>query len=102
MSKTLYFATIDNDIVTSDNIARIIFLVNGEKVNAEDHDKIRLFAAMMNGVIRELKNPSVAFLVKHGHIVSAVKAYRDRNGVTLREAHDAVQKLAKELNKEQP
>jgi hypothetical protein len=73
--------------------------MTGEKIDCDDADKIRLFASSMAGIERELKNPSVAFLVKHGRFVRAVKLYKHKYDCTLREAHDAVSDIADRIEK---
>lgn len=100
MIQELYFATIDNNIVFANDIVKSHFLNTGEKIDHTDVDKIRLVAASMPGVSRELKKPSPVFLVRNGHTVAAVRVYRDLYGCTLSEARLMVEKIRMELEKD--
>lgn len=100
MPKDLYFRTTDNDVVFSADIIKAYYLKTGIKIDPYDVDRIRFVTASMAGIERELKNPSPAFLIKHGHLVSATKVYRDIHGCSLREAKDAVDKIAEKLKEE--
>ena len=96
----LYFATKDNDIVTNDDIARIMFLVNGRIADPDDYVEIRGFANRMKGLVKELEHPSVKFLIEHGRKITAVKVYSYIHDCTLREAHDAVERIAEKIERE--
>lgn len=98
MPKTLYFARTDDDIAFGSDIIRVHYFMTGDKINPEDTRSIRKAANDMAGILYELDRPSVEHLVKHGHIVSAVRLYRDLNDCTVYEAHTAVQKISKEVN----
>lgn len=100
MTKELYFATKDNDIVFSYDVIKAYYLKTGIKIDHDDVDRIRFVAASMAGIERELKRPSPVFLVKHRHIVAAIKVYRDIHGCSLCEAKDAVDKIAERLKEE--
>ncbi len=97
MIKELYFSTKDNDIVFSADVVKAYYLKTGIKIDPNDVDRIRFVAVSMAGIERELKRPSPVFLVKHGHKCAAVRVYRDIHNTTLREAHDAVEKIAESL-----
>lgn len=98
MSKTLYFATVNNGIVTNHDIARISFLMYGVILDDDNYLSIRKLAKNMKGILRELKHPSVKFLVEHGRPIAAVQLYKDLHGSTLQEAHDAVKKMVENIN----
>ena len=100
MSKTLYFALSNNDIAFSNDIVRVYYFVTGNAIDPEDHNKVRRAASTMSAVTKVLSNPSVEFLVKHRHIVSAVRLYRQLNDCTLSEAKEAVDKIIEALHKE--
>ena len=100
MSKELYFRTTDNDIAFGTDIVKAYYLNTGIKIDPDDVGKIRFVARHMYGIERELTYPSPVFLVKHGHIVAAMRVYRDIHNCTLREAKDAVDKIQKQFNEE--
>jgi hypothetical protein len=93
MPKTLYFARTDDDIAFSNDIIQTHYFMTGDKINPEDTHSIRKAANDMAGILYELDRPSVERLVKHRHVVSAVRLYRELHDCTLKEAHDAVQKI---------
>ena len=97
MTKELYFATIDNNIVFSADIIKAHYLQTGEKIDRNDVDKIRFVAASMAGLKRELKRPSPVFLVKHGHTLAAVRVYRDIHECSLSEAKHIIDKMVEEF-----
>ena len=99
MPKNLYFALTDNDIAFSNDIIKVHYFMTGTKIDLDDHDAIRRAASTMSAVVRELEHPSVEFLVKHGHIVPAIRLYRDLNDCMLTEAKAAVDKIVAELEK---
>lgn len=100
MTKDLYFSTKDNDIVFSADIIKAYYLKTGIKIDHDDVDRIRLVAASMAGIERELKRPSPVFLVKHGHECAAVRVYRDIHECSLREAKDIIDKMVEEFKME--
>jgi hypothetical protein len=93
MAKTLYFARTDDDIAFGGDIIKVHYFMTGDKINPEDTRSIRKAANVMAGILYELDRPSVEHLVKHKHVVSAVRLYRELHDCTLHEAHDAVQKM---------
>ena len=100
MHRELYFATKDNDIVFSADVIKAYYLKTGIKIDPDDVDRIRLIAASMAGIERELKRPSPVFLVKHGHICAAVRVYRDIHECSLREAKDVIDKMVEEFKED--
>lgn len=100
MSNELYFATKDNDVVFKSDIIKAYFLKTGIKIAYDDVDRIRLAAASMAGIERELKRPSPVFLVKHGHECAAVRVYRDIHECSLREAKDIIDKMVEEFKED--
>lgn len=99
MTKDLYFATKDNDIVFSYDVIKAYYLKTGIKIDFYDVDRIRLAAASMAGIERELKRPSPVFLVKHGHECAAARVYRDIHECSLREAKEIIDKMVEEFKK---
>jgi hypothetical protein len=97
----LYFARTDDDIAFSNDVAQAHYLIIGKKIDPTNNEEIRRLACHMDGLKGELDNPSVEYLVKHGHVVSAVRLYRELHDCTLREAHDAVQKIVESLQSEE-
>ena len=100
MSNELYFATIDNNVVFRADIIKAYFLKTGIKIDYDDVDRIRLVAASMAGINRELKRPSPVFLVKHGHTLAAVRVYRDIHECSLSEAKSIIDKMVEEFKEE--
>ena len=100
MSKELYFATKDNDVVFKADVIKAYYLKTGIKIDHDDVDRIRLIAASMAGIERELKRPSPVFLVKHGHECAAVRVYRDIHECSLHEAKNAVERITEVLKEE--
>ena len=100
MSNELYFATKDNGVAFKADIIKAYYLKTGIKIDYDDVDRVRLAAAAMAGIERELKRPSPVFLVKHGHTLAAVRVYRDIHECTLREAKDAIDKIAEQLKED--
>lgn len=93
----LYFERADHNIAFCGDIVHAHYLVSGETIDANDHEKIRAVAASMAGIVRELNRPSPKFLVKHGHTVAAIRVYRDMHDCTLMQAKSAVDRMAEKL-----
>ena len=50
---------------------------------------------------KEIKNPSIKFLIEHGHKVKAMRVLRERNPeMTMVEARNFIDELEKNLRKE--
>lgn len=95
MSK-IYFATDDNSIIDSDYIKKVVKIVTGKDIH--DADSIRQFAKFCGGIVKEVKKPSVKFLLKHGDKISAIRLYRDtHDGISLKGAMDAVNQIQKDM-----
>lgn len=98
--KKIYFATFDGGIVDNYDIAKAALIVGSETFDPEDLDSVRKYVTICAGVIKELENPSVKYLVANGHKVKAVMLYRDKHpGCTLKQAYMAVNNMAKKLKR---
>ena len=97
----LYFATTDNNVLRSYEIIRIADIVYGIKIARDDVDAIRAFANNFKGITKELKNPSVKFLVEHGHKIRGMQVLRDRHpNMGLAEAKRIVDEMEEKMKGE--
>lgn len=98
--KKIYFATKDGGIVDSYDLAKASLIIAGEGLDCENLDAVRRFALACAGVVREVDNPSVKYLVANGFKVKAVSLWRDKHpGSTLKEAYSAVNRMEKNLTR---
>ena len=78
MISDIYFATIDNSLVTNRDISKMAFVVHGKCIDSDDLDNIREYAKSCNGIKKEV-NPSIRVCLKNGEKIMAIKIYRDRH-----------------------
>ena len=96
----IYFATKDGGIIDQYDLAKAALIVAGKKIDCEDLDAVRRFALACAGVVREVENPSVKYLVANGFKVKAVSLWRDKHpGSTLKEAYIAVNRMEKTMTR---
>jgi len=91
-TKYLWFATTDGDLMDDYQIRRIARIVHDVVIPSDDHDAIRAYAKTCKGITHEVKHPSVDYLLKHGHKVTAMRIYRNTHpDVTLLEARQYIE-----------
>lgn len=71
----IYFGTIDGSLVTNYELSTMSKIVNGKQIPADDLEAIREYAKTCKGVKKEIRNPSVKFLLKHGEKYKAIFLY---------------------------
>ena len=69
----IYFVTYDGDLIDNHDIARMARIIEGKKINFNDFDKIREFAKFYKGIEKEIKEPSLKWLVANGHKMKAAR-----------------------------
>jgi len=81
-----YFGTKEGNIVDQYEVARMAYLVDGQRIRSDDLDTIRIYAAMCKGLTKEIPNPSLQHLLKKGYRCTAIRIYRERHPeLSLRE-----------------
>ena len=96
----IYFSTLDNNLIDNYDIVKAAKLIYGKDIFVDDYDAIREFAKNCKGIKREIKNPSVKYLIKHGYKTRAVQIYyrKFEGGIRLSEAKAIIDKMEKEMN----
>lgn len=93
-TRTIYFGTKDGDLISNYEMARIARIVYDNVIDYCDLEAVRAFAKLCKGITKEIKNPSVKFLVEHGHKVKAMRIFRERNPeMTMVEARNFIDEL---------
>ena len=93
MGKTLWFETIDGDLVDNYDIAKAVHVILGKRIYYTDFDEIRKISHYLPGISKEIENPSVGLFINKGLKVQAVKFYREKYGYDLK---DAIKKVKEE------
>jgi ribosomal protein L7/L12 len=100
MANKIYFTTFDGALLDNNYIARLGALKDGKAVDAEDLDYIREIAASFKGIKKEVKNPSVNYLLKIGRKYTALKLFRDRHPeLSLTQAKEAIDRMEASMRK---
>lgn len=91
----LYFETINNDIVTSDDICTSALVVNNIVIPNDDYDEIRRYVnSYCSGITSEITELSVELFLKYKRKVAAVRFYYGTHkGISFSEAKAAVDKI---------
>lgn len=96
-TRTIYFGTTDGDLLSNYEVARIARVVYDSVIDYRDFEAVRAFAKLCKGITKEIKNPSVKFLIEHGHKVKAMRILRERNPeMSMVEARNFIDELDKE------
>lgn len=100
MANKIYFTTFDGALLDNNYIARLGALKDGKPVDAEDFDYIREIAASFKGIKKEVKNPSVNYLLKIGRKYAAIKLFRDRHPeLSITQAKEAIDRMEASMRK---
>lgn len=100
MANKIYFTTFDGALLDNHYIARLGSLKDGKSVDAEDFNYIREIAASFKGIKKEVKNPSVNYLLKIGRKYSALRLFRDRYpDLSLAQAKEAIDRMEASMRK---
>lgn len=100
MINYIYFSTANGDYVDNYDIARTFHILNGTTIDPLDFDTVRDIADQYDGIVEEIKKPSVEHLIKRGHKIRAVKVFYDEHPeLGLESAREAVKHLAKSLKR---
>lgn len=98
MEKRIYFAVTNGSLIDNYEIARMALVVSGKHIRHDDFESIREYAAYCNGIKKELHNPSVKYLVKHGFKVQAVKIYYEHHPeLGLRGSKEVIDKIEEKI-----
>ena len=101
MTNKIYFATFDGMLLDNHYIARLGTLKDGKPVDAEDLDYVREIAASFKGIKKEVKNPSVNYLIKTGRKYTAIRLFRDRHPkLSIKQAKEAIDRMEASMKKE--
>lgn len=93
----IYFATSDFNIIDNVELSKIAMIVHGKEYCDDDFESIREYAKICKGILKEIDNPSVSYLVKHGHKINAIRLlHRLRPELRLTEVKEFVDKMEKE------
>lgn len=100
MANKIYFTTYDGALLDNNYIAYLGALKDGKSVDAEDFDYIREIAASFKGIKKEVKNPSVNYLLKTGRKYSALRLFRDRYpDLSFTQAKEAIDRMESSMRK---
>lgn len=96
----IYFGTKDGDLLDNYDIAKIAYVKSNRRIALGDIDGLRDYAKTCKGITREISDPSVKWLLEHGHKEKAVKLYwRKHPGIGLKEAKETVDCLERNYKK---
>lgn len=62
-----------------------------DAVEAFEHNGGNVMALPAKSVLREVHDSEIEAQIRSGHLIDAIKLYREKNGVGLKEAKDAVE-----------
>lgn len=94
----IYFATIDNDLIDNYELANVSLIKDGTILDPTNYGKVREYASTCKGVTKEIKHPSVKFLVLNGKKYKAMRIYRDNHpGLSLREVKEIIDKMEEDI-----
>lgn len=96
----LYFAGVNGELYDSMDIKKAMKILTGKELNEDD--EIRQAAKSFDGIKKELKNPSIKYLIKHGYHISAIKVLYERKkktdpSYTLVMARDEIYRMKEEM-----
>ena len=92
----IYFYTTDGKIVSNYDLETASVIATGNRIDANDIEKIREYASFCRGIKCELKNPTVEDFIKAGSLVKAVKFYhKEHPELTIAESKVVVDKMRK-------
>lgn len=95
----IYFSMDDGKLVTNWDIAKAAQIVSGYDVDGGNLEFIRSYAKSCKGIKREIKHPSVKYLLTHGDKVRAIQIYyRCHPEKTLKEARDVIEEILRKMN----
>ena len=77
--KKIYFTTIEKNVIDNFGVSRLALMHDAVRITSDDFDALRSYAASCDGIIREVENPSVEYLLRNGHRFSAYKVFRDKH-----------------------
>ena len=99
--KKIYFKTIDDTLIDNYKLAEIFRIICGKAIDPDDWLFIRTFAAKCDGIVKEIKKPSVRYLLKRGQKYRAIALYHDLHpDCTLAKAREIVEEMEKEMKEE--
>lgn len=94
----IYFGTVDGGLVDHYDIIKMARIVSGKNIAINDFDAIREYAKTCKGIKKEVKKPSVKYLLERGEKVKAIQIYyRQHKGMGLKEAKDIIDKMEENL-----
>lgn len=97
----IYFTTYDNKLVTNWDIVKAAMIVNGKEIGGNELEQVRKYAKSCKGIKKEIKNPSIKYLLAHGDKYTAIKIYYRRHPEkTHKEARDVIEEILKNMNSE--
>lgn len=97
----IYFGTVDGGLIDHYEIVKMAKIVSGLKLYINDFEAIREYAKTCKGIKKEVKKPSVKFLLERGEKVKAIQIYRRQHeGMGLKEAKDIIDKMEEKMNLE--
>ena len=83
----------DDSFFTEMDIIRAARITEGILINYTDKASVREFAWKYKGVGKEIKKPSVRYLVNKGNSIGAIRLYEDIHNCGIVEAKEAVDKM---------
>lgn len=95
----VYFSTTDGALLDNFDIARASFIVDGNHIDYNDLDAIRNYTMKCKGIKKEIKTPSIKYLIKRGFKLQAVKVYkRSHPDKSLSEVKKIVDSIAEKID----
>lgn len=95
----VYFSTNNGKLVTNWDIAKAATIVNGKEIGGNELEQVRKYAKSCKGIKKEIKNPSIKYLLAHGDKYTAIKIYYRRHPEkTLKEARDVIEEILRKMN----
>lgn len=95
MLKTIYFGLVDGGIITQYQLS-IAARIKGIELDLFDEKAVRNFAGTCPGISKEIKQPSIRYLLTHGDKIMATKRYHELNrdkGIGIGEAKKYIDSL---------
>lgn len=93
MGNTLWFETINGNLVNSCQIAEAVRIVLGKHISCKDFDEIRKVSQYLAGIVKEIENPSIGMFLDKGSKVQAIKFYREKYGCGLVDAKNVIEDM---------
>lgn len=95
-NKEIYFELTNHDLITGTALRYMMYVLTGDpSAYMRSDSDVRKFSKTCEGIIREIKHPSVTKLIEYGFKTTAVKVYyKETPNISLSEARKYVERLS--------